>query len=910
MLMRTFVKGASGSIGPILHAFGSIMLPRLRRLSSCFFGLALLIGLVSCALRPEPLSMKKIAATVKQDQKVLFAGQEPVKHPIDLYEAMARALKYNLDYRVQMLEKVVALSEIDLANAEMLPKLAANAGFTSRNSVEGSSGYSITNQSPSDSFSTSQDRDKITADLGVTWNILDFGVSYFQAKQATDRYLIAEENRRKLVHTQIQEVQFAFWRAVSAQSLQAEIQPILQNAKQALADARQVEHERLRPQLEIIRYQRALLDIVRQMEALQEELTQAKINLAKLLNIPLGSAFELKEPDEAQLAILPIRVKPEEMEQLALLNRPELRLELYQQRIGLAETRKALLKILPGLEFKTTTHYDSNSFAMNSVWETAGIQVAGNLMRLVSIPDELRAAQNQDILSYMRRLAMNMAILSQVHIAYRHYVDTRQKFVNAQQINEIDQRILNNVVLEASNEAQNRLEQIRAATQALMSRLQRNKAYAEAQNAVGMIFVSMGVDLLPVIKRNDDLQATAKAIHEAVEAWNDGISLPPPCMRSGAEILAEAKQAEEMEAHDEKQFETKPGAKDLNNTEEKNLKKSGEAELDELQKQVDELTKKAVMAPIQGKQEKKFAKKEAKQTKTDLNIDTKRSQDLPVVSDPAIQAGSEESIRSMIQDWADAWSRHEIQEFMRFYADSFLPAGNWSLQQWKEAYTLLFDTTKSVKTVLADLAVEVESADRARAFVLLKFDTKGNQTEKRKTLVLRHEAKKWRIVEEISGTAFSANAKDKVQEHGAGDKQDKASHTTPATESMTPATTSLPPTDQSEIWDMVHAWAEAWSSQELDAYLTFYSRRFKPSQGVSREEWKKRRTANFKWRRTMKIKVDAIKVQQAKKMQDPIRIEFTQHYYYDKFHITTPKSLSIIKEESEWKIIEEQVLTK
>ncbi|MBF0128119.1 MAG: TolC family protein, partial [Magnetococcales bacterium] len=389
-------------------------------------------GLLGCTLQPEPLSMREVATTLQQDQKALFAGQEAVSGPIDLYEAMARALQYNLEYRVQMLEKVVALTDVDLANLNLLPKLAANAGFTTRDTTDASSGYSVTNDEPSASFTTSQDRRKVAADLGVTWNLLDFGVGFFQAKQATDRVLIAMENRRKLGHTQIQEVQSAYWRAVSAQELRDEIGPILKNAKQALDDAYLVEQERLRPQLEIMRYQRALLDIVRQLEALQEELNQARSHLARLLNLPPGTPFELQKPDGNTLRVTPILVTAEEMEQLALLNRPELRLEMYNARIGLAETHKAMLKLLPNLDFRIGRHYDSNSFAMQSVWESAGVQMTGNLMRLVSVPEQLRLGENQEAVGRMRRLALNMAILSQVHIAYRQYLDTRQRFENAE----------------------------------------------------------------------------------------------------------------------------------------------------------------------------------------------------------------------------------------------------------------------------------------------------------------------------------------------------------------------------------------------------------------------------------------------------------------------------------------------
>ncbi|MBF0435764.1 MAG: TolC family protein [Magnetococcales bacterium] len=693
-------------------------------------GMALMMGLVACSIIPEPLKQQEIAATLRLDQIKLFADQEPVHRPIDLYEAMARALKYNLDLRMQMLEKAVVSSDIELANNDLLPMLAANAGFTSRNNAEASSSFSITTASPSNSFSTSQDRQKTTANLSVAWSVLDFGVSYYQAKQITDRFLIAEENRRKLTHTLIQEVQTAYWQALGAQKLHSQIDPILQQAKQAIEAAHELEVQRLRPQLEMVRYQRALLDIIRQLESLQEELQQAKITLVKLINLPPGLPFELLEPDERTFCITPVRVTPGEMEQLALLNRPELRQELYRARIGIADTKKALLQILPGLDFNATHNYDSNSFAMNSVWETAGINVTGKLLRLAALPGELRKEESQAELNQMRRLALNMAIITQVHIANRQYRDAVRKFDDASKINAIDQKILKNITLETASGSQTRLEHIRAATQGVMSELQRSKAFADAQNAVGMIYVSLGVDLLPKIAPGDTIDTMAKAIREALEAWNEGIALPPP----GTEEIDSAMAATALKGETPEESQAKAP------TVEKAI------EQEHVPPPV--VTKPIVTKPV--------VKRERITTRDTLVTEAQPVQDVPTPATPTPIIDPEPEIRQLIEAWADAWSRHGIQEFFRFYSDNFAPANQFTLQQWKDAYTLLFDTSKSVKVALVDLVVEVESAHRARVSVILNFEDHDSQNEKHKILIMNREPKGWRIVEEISEVTLSS----------------------------------------------------------------------------------------------------------------------------------------------------------
>ncbi len=803
--------------------------------------------LPGCTLHPVPLTMREVGQTVIEDRAALFAGQEAPSGPIGLHEAMARALRYNLEARVQMLEKVVAIADADLSDLNLLPRLAANAGFTSRNLPEATSGYSLTSDTPTTSYTTSQDLRKSVADLGVTWSILDFGLGYFQARQTADRVLIAGENRRKLAHTQIQEVQAAYWRAVGAQELREEIELILRDAKKSLEDAYQVEQERLRPQLEIMRYQRSLLDIVRQLEALREEMNQARNHLAKLINLPPGAPFTLQEPAEGDARVPTVGMSVEEMEYLALLNRPEIRLEMYNARIGVNETRKAILKLVPNLEFKVGRHYDSNSYAMHSVWDAVGMQVTGNLMRLVAAPGELRLADQQEKLARMRRLAANMAIFTQVHLAWRQYLDTAQKFENADKISRIDQRISRNVALETGNEAQNRLERIRAASQAVISRLQRNKALAEAQNALGMLHVSLGVDLLPDVAPDADLATLTRAVRAAMDAWREGLSLPPPS----------AKRAESPPPAD------------------------GLVPLD-----VDptfareSMTLATVKAGSATPRTVPFEKRSPPAEKQPLPP-------APEVIPPA-ETVSDETIRQRAREWSAAWAKHDAREFFRFYSDAFVPDGNWSRQQWQDAYHLLFDTSRAVRTELADLAVEVENATRARAFVTLRLDQGGTRNEVRKTLIFKQEAKEWRIIGELAGFVFAT--------------PDKTVAPRAAAPAKAPANM-----DQGEIWEIVQSWAEAWSAQDLEKYLDFYSRRFKPPPYLSQEEWHSRRIANFKWRRKMRIQVEAIRVVRPGEAREPLRVEFTQHYYYDRFHTVTGKTLLLTREEGEWRIVGEEI---
>ena len=48
----------------------------------------------------------------------------------------------------------------------------------------------------------------------MSWNLLDFGVSYYRARQQADQVLIAEERKRKVVQNILADTRNAYWRAL------------------------------------------------------------------------------------------------------------------------------------------------------------------------------------------------------------------------------------------------------------------------------------------------------------------------------------------------------------------------------------------------------------------------------------------------------------------------------------------------------------------------------------------------------------------------------------------------------------------------------------------------------------------------------------------------------------------------
>jgi len=370
--------------------------------------------------------------------------------------------------------------------------------------------------------STSQDRSRKVYDFTFSWNVLDFGVSYFQAKQDANRVLVAEESRRKTAQLLMQDVRTAFWRMAGTQQLEGEIDKILGSARQALKDAQGIESERLAAPLAILQYQKDLLEIIRKLEELSETLRLAKTELASLLGVSPSQKFQLKLPENSALQAPEFSLAIDKMEEMALQLRPELREEIYNNRITTEETHKAMLRLLPGIEFKTGYNHDSNSYLLNNNWlELSGI-ISQNLMELISAPARFSQIDAQEKLGDTRRLSVYMAVLTQVHLSYQQFLVADQQYKRTLELDGINQKISKHITTDAENDAKTELERIRATTNALMSRLQTLEAYASIQSSLGRVYVSLGLDPLPVFIENYDINTLASSIEAVDKNWQAG----------------------------------------------------------------------------------------------------------------------------------------------------------------------------------------------------------------------------------------------------------------------------------------------------------------------------------------------------------------------------------------------------
>ncbi len=473
------------------------------------------LGLAGCVVNPIPLTDVELSSAADSNLARVVADQEEISRPITLYEAMARALKYNLDHRVEEAEAAVRSAELDLSHYSLLPGVVANSGYAGRNNFNASSSLNLATNTPNFSESTSQEKEIKSTDIGVSWNILDFGLSYVRARQTADKVLIQDEMRRKVMHRVVEDVRTAYWRAISAERLMSRLSKLEGETRKALAETRELYKQRETSPITALTYERELVEIKQKIGEIQRDLNTAKAQLAALMNLKPGTPFSLGRENRTE-GSLAMTTGMDEMISTAVYNRPELREVEYRKRINLREVDAALLEMLPGMQLYAGSNYDSNSFLLNSEWSNWGAKASWNLLKVFSFPARRDVIGLQDEMLQARSLALTMAVITQVHVSRIRFLHAQKELRTAAEFRDVQRRLLDQMRAEAQADRISNQTLIREEMNTLVAEAKYDIAYAQLQNAYANLFSSMGLDPyaweIDRAKSVDDVTATLKQL--------------------------------------------------------------------------------------------------------------------------------------------------------------------------------------------------------------------------------------------------------------------------------------------------------------------------------------------------------------------------------------------------------------
>jgi ketosteroid isomerase-like protein len=108
--------------------------------------------------------------------------------------------------------------------------------------------------------------------------------------------------------------------------------------------------------------------------------------------------------------------------------------------------------------------------------------------------------------------------------------------------------------------------------------------------------------------------------------------------------------------------------------------------------------------------------------------------------------------------------------------------------------------------------------------------------------------------------------------------------------------------ERDEVMAQVNGWAKAWTAQNVDSYLGYYSQQFEPPKGLSRKAWADERRARIEGKGRIRVEVGSPEVAVN---GNTAKVTFRQIYESDRLTAKSRKTLVLIKNGGKWQIKQE-----
>lgn len=484
------------------------------RVSTVCMALAGLLALSGCASIDFDRNAER-EGNIAKDLRVLehSAGQVLPDRPLAFQEVLELALSNNLELKVAEHELEIASRERLASRLEMLPRLDAEAGATRRSDPEVKSVLGPDGR-PSGASSLSEPRHSRTADLTLTWNVLDFMTAAIRSDQREMQQAQLEYRRQKIRQRIALEVTTAYWRAAAAE----DALEYSYNVKRQM----ERQYERLTASMRdrsvsLLAGKEAQLKLIELSIAIQKlhgNLSTARLELVQLMGLKQATEIRLQRPDlRTVIAALPrpADLDIKKLEFAALRNHPVLFENDLQARLLQEDTRAAMVSLFPGLSLFAGRHYDDSTLLRTNTWNAIGAELSWNLFALPAKFQRLEARELAEQRGEVDRVLVTASVITQVHLGLLDYAIKADRFLLMDDSYKITQDIEGMTeVLRTAGQATD-MQYTERLLENLATKLRRDEAVVELFAAHAKLHASVG---LPPESWQGNLVQIGDAIYE------------------------------------------------------------------------------------------------------------------------------------------------------------------------------------------------------------------------------------------------------------------------------------------------------------------------------------------------------------------------------------------------------------
>ena len=388
----------------------------------------------------------------------------------NLEQCIDYALKHNLQVRLHEMDVKIAKENKMAEVMGMLPELTFNENFSARSNTPASRSEKIHEDGETYGNSTSEERQVNYFNIDLVFSILDMGLSYWNTEIAHSKMLLHKQRSVRMAQNIQLDVVKAYFKVAAAQRAKNKTEKLLAETKKKADNIRKLS---LAGKMDPI----MAFNVLRKFTAMEKQLTNyvrvyenACTELRTLMGLYPSPMINVDESCLDNLKALElfaaldrmekttgadgteylhrdgtawknpsvpadVRFTPVElMEQIALLQRPEMYESDLQQMINVIECRKVILMMFPNVKLYTEWANSSNKYLYHQSWLELGVRAAYNLLLLPHHIAKYSAYSKQTEASAMRRYAKSVAVMAQVRLGHANLLSAQEIYMKDVQI--------------------------------------------------------------------------------------------------------------------------------------------------------------------------------------------------------------------------------------------------------------------------------------------------------------------------------------------------------------------------------------------------------------------------------------------------------------------------------------------
>ena len=342
-----------------------------------------------------------------------------IKEPLNIDQVRKRTLAHNSEYGRSQTQLIETVRKAGARGKDLLPQIYANSNGNWRNNTSASIGVKAgaTSATMPKDYYTAQDQAVAISSFTTSWDLLEIGLSGFKANRRTLNAYSEGEQNQYLCNRLMVDVENAYWRAVAFEQAEKKSTWLKNRVTYALNLSQQRADEKPESKLQELMFQRELIDINRWYQSLYRSLIAAKPDLARLMNLPAGTEFDLQS---TRLPANLGRLGEQDVVSLisdAYKNRPEIRQSLYKSDLTELKNEEDLWRHLPAMRFFIGGNNNTNSFILNQNFVSAGASLSWDLLRIGQIGQTKRNGKINLEANKRDTQILASAVMAQVMIA-------------------------------------------------------------------------------------------------------------------------------------------------------------------------------------------------------------------------------------------------------------------------------------------------------------------------------------------------------------------------------------------------------------------------------------------------------------------------------------------------------------